>query len=52
VQLGTLLHLNTQVLARLLNTRPAEIRSFLHSQLPPGRTEEIRNELLRVGIPL
>jgi type II secretory pathway predicted ATPase ExeA len=43
---------NTQVLSRLLNTRQAEVRSFLHGQLPPGRTEEIRNELLRVGIPL
>ena len=43
---------NTQVLSRLLNVRPAEIRSFLHGQLPPGRTEEIRNELLAVGIRL
>jgi type II secretory pathway predicted ATPase ExeA len=43
---------NTPVLARLLNTRSAEVRSFLHGQLPPGRTEEIRNELLRVGITL
>ncbi len=43
---------NTQVLSRLLNVRPAEIRSFLHGQLPPGRTEELRNELLAVGIPL
>lgn len=43
---------NTQVLSRLLNVRPAEIRSFLRGQLPPGRTEELRNELLAVGIPL
>ncbi len=43
---------NIQVLSRLLNARPAEIRSFLHGQLPPGRTEELRNELLAVGIPL
>ena len=28
------------VVAELLNLRHAEVRAFLHGQLPPGRTEE------------
>jgi len=31
---------NVAALAELLNLRPAEVRAFLHGQLPPGRTEE------------
>ncbi len=39
-------------LATLINVRPAEIRSFLHNQLPPGRTQEVKNQLLEAGVPL
>jgi hypothetical protein len=39
-------------LAALLNIRPAEVRAFLHGQLPPGRTAELHNHLLAAGIPL
>ena len=39
-------------LAELLNIRPPEVRAFLHGQLPPGRTEELHNQLLAAGIPL
>jgi type II secretory pathway predicted ATPase ExeA len=39
-------------LAELLNIRPAEVRTFLHGQLPPGRTEELHRQLLAAGIPL
>jgi type II secretory pathway predicted ATPase ExeA len=31
---------NTRALADLLNVRPAEIRSFLHGQLAPGRIQD------------
>jgi type II secretory pathway predicted ATPase ExeA len=41
-----------KVLAELLNIRSAEIRAFLHGQLPPARTQELRDELLGLGIPL
>ena len=34
---------NVTALAELLNIRPAEVRAFLHGQLPPGRTEELHN---------
>lgn len=40
------------VVAELLNLRHAEVRAFLHGQLPPGRTEEIHQQLLAAGIPL
>jgi hypothetical protein len=43
---------NVNVLAELLNIRQAEVRAFLHGQLPPGRTEELHNHLLAAGIPL
>ena len=39
-------------LARLINAKPAEIRAFLHSQLPPGREQELKEQLLKVGVPL
>lgn len=43
---------NAKVLAELLNVRAAEVRSFLHGQLPPGRTSDLREKMLKVGIPL
>jgi hypothetical protein len=43
---------NVKALSELLNVRPAEIKSFLHSQLAPGRTQELKNEMLAAGLPL
>lgn len=43
---------NAKTLSVLLNVKPSEIRSFLHGDLSPGRTEEIKQELLSAGIPL
>jgi type II secretory pathway predicted ATPase ExeA len=43
---------NTRALADLLNVRPAEIRSFLHGQLAPGRTQELHGQLLAAGLPV
>jgi hypothetical protein len=43
---------NVAALAALLNVRQAEVRAFLHGQLPPGRTAELHNHLLAAGIPL
>lgn len=41
---------NVKALALELNVRQTEIRSFLHGQLPPGRTEELHKQLLAKGI--
>jgi len=43
---------NARALAELLNARPAEIRSFLHGQLAPGRTQELHAQLLAAGLPV
>jgi len=43
---------NDKVLAALLNVRTTEVRSFLHGQLPPGRAQDLRDQMLRFGIPL
>jgi type II secretory pathway predicted ATPase ExeA len=43
---------STRALADLLNVRPAEIRSFLHGQLAPGRTQELHGQLLAAGLPV
>jgi type II secretory pathway predicted ATPase ExeA len=43
---------NPKALAELLHIRQAEVRAFLHGQLPSGRTEELHNQLLAAGIPL
>ena len=43
---------NVKVLTELLNIRSAEVRSFLNGQLPPGRTQELRDQMLKLGIPL
>ncbi|MEL6128880.1 MAG: AAA family ATPase [Cyanobacteria bacterium J06628_4] len=41
---------NAKVLAHLLNVRPTEVRSLLHGRLPPGRAQELRDQMLSVGI--
>ena len=43
---------NVKALSELLHIRQPEVRSFLYGQLPPGRTEELHNQLLAAGIPL
>jgi hypothetical protein len=43
---------NVSTLAEVLHIRQAEVRACLHGQLPPGRAEELRDQLLRAGIPL
>jgi type II secretory pathway predicted ATPase ExeA len=39
-------------LSEFLNIRQAEVRAFLHGQLPPGRTDELKRHILKTGIPL
>jgi hypothetical protein len=41
-----------QTLAELLDTKPAEICSFLQGNLTPARTQKLQNSLLAIGIPL
>jgi type II secretory pathway predicted ATPase ExeA len=43
---------SVKVLSELLNVKHAEIRSFMHGQLPTGRSEELRDQLLAMGLPL
>ena len=43
---------NAKTLAELLNVRTTEVRSFLQGHLPPGRTQDIRDQMLKIGIPL
>ena len=43
---------NIPALSELLNIRQAEVRGFLHGQLPPGRTAELHQQLLAMGLPL
>lgn len=43
---------NAKALAELLNVRTTEVRSFLQGQLPPGRTQDMRDQMLKIGIPL
>jgi hypothetical protein len=39
-------------LAQLINIRTAEIRAFVYGQLPPVRAQELKDQLLKAGIPL
>jgi cystathionine beta-lyase/cystathionine gamma-synthase len=43
---------NAKSLAELLNVRTSEVRSFLHGQLPPSRTQDLRDQMLKIGIPM
>jgi type II secretory pathway predicted ATPase ExeA len=43
---------NAKSLAELLNVKTNEVRSFLYGQLPPGRTQDLRDQMLKIGIPM
>jgi type II secretory pathway predicted ATPase ExeA len=43
---------NLKVVAELVNVRPTEIRSSLQGRLSASRAQELRDEMLAVGIPL
>ncbi len=43
---------NTKVLADLLNTRQKTIRSFLQGQLTAVQAQDLKEKMLKVGIPL
>ncbi|MGB3693403.1 MAG: hypothetical protein WA999_11795, partial [Spirulinaceae cyanobacterium] len=43
---------STKVLADLLNVRTAEVKSFLHNQLPMAKTQDLKERMLKIGIPL
>jgi hypothetical protein len=43
---------NLKVVAELVNVKPTEIRSFLQGRLSASRAQELRDEMLAVGIPL
>ncbi len=41
---------SAKVPAQLLNGRPTEVRSLFYGRLPPGRTQELRDQMLSIGI--
>jgi hypothetical protein len=41
-----------KALSELLNVRAAEVRVLLHGQLPEERTAELKQQILKTGIPL
>ena len=43
---------NVAALAEVLHIRQADGRALLRGPLPPGRTEELPNQLLATGLPL
>jgi hypothetical protein len=43
---------NVKVLSELLNLPSRQVRSFLSGQLPPGLTQDLREQMLKLGIPL
>lgn len=43
---------NVKTLAEAVNVQPKVIRSFLRKKLSPGQSQEIKVEMLSVGIPL
>lgn len=43
---------NTKVLTETLEAKPKEVRAFLGGHLPPGRTQELHDQLLAAGVPL
>ena len=43
---------NVKALSELLNIRAAEVRALIHGQLPEERTVELKQQILKTGIPL
>jgi type II secretory pathway predicted ATPase ExeA len=43
---------NVKALSELLNVRAAEIRALLYGQLPEERAAELKQQILKTGIPL
>ncbi len=43
---------NAKAIAHLLNVGPGEVRSFMQGQLSPGRARYLREQMLKVGIPV
>ena len=43
---------NAKVIAHLINVRPGVVRSFMQGQLSPGRTQDLREQMLKMGIPV
>jgi len=43
---------NPKVLCEVLKVKPREVRALLRGQLPAGRAQELRHEMLAVGIPI
>ena len=43
---------NVKALSELLNVRAAEVRALLYGQLPEERTAELKQQILKTGIPL
>jgi type II secretory pathway predicted ATPase ExeA len=43
---------DTKSLAQLASAKPAEIRSLLRGQLPLGRAQELKEQLLSDGVPI
>jgi len=41
-----------RALTELLNVRPAEVRALFHGQLPEDRANDLKQVLLKTGIPL
>jgi type II secretory pathway predicted ATPase ExeA len=48
----TRLGYNAKNLARILNIRPAVLKSFFQGQLSASRVQELQNEMLAAGIPV
>lgn len=43
---------NTKALANLLNIKTSEVRSFLQGQLTAGRAQDLKEQMLKIGIPV
>ena len=43
---------NVKSIAKLLNVKPSEVRSFLYNRLSPEKTQDMRDQILKIGIPL
>ena len=43
---------NDKILSKLLNVKRSEVRALFHGQLPPTQAQELREQMLKMGIPL